>query len=66
MPDWNGDGKRDWHDDFVYNEILNTKKSDGSSRGSANSKSSAGTTIIIVIVIVILWEIINAIASVLY
>ena len=22
MPDWNGDGKNDWHDDYVFNEII--------------------------------------------
>lgn len=66
MPDWNGDGKHDWHDDYVYNEILNTKKSAASSNSGRSSTSNARTTIVVLIVIVVLWELINAIASALY
>ena len=66
MPDWNGDGKRDWHDDYVYNEILNTQKSGKASVNSTNSTNNARTTIIVLIVIAVLWELINAIASALY
>lgn len=66
MPDWDGDGKHDWHDDYVYNEILNTKKPAASSNSGINSASNARTTIVVLIVIVVLWELINAIASALY
>ena len=66
MPDWNGDGKHDWHDDYVYNEILNTKKLDKSSVNSTNSTNNARTTIVVLIVIAVLWELINAIAHALY
>ena len=66
MSDWNGDGKNDWHDDYVYNEILNTPKSDKSSVNSTNGTNNARTTIIVLIVIAVLWELINVIAHALY
>ena len=66
MPDWNGDGKRDWHDDYVYNEILNTKKPAASSNSGMNRISNGRTTVVVLIVIAVLWELINAIAGALY
>lgn len=33
MPDWNSDGKNDYHDDYAYNQILKHQKRDVPSRG---------------------------------
>lgn len=38
MPDWDGNGKNDWHDDFVFNEIIN-RKSDSSDNNRCSSFS---------------------------
>lgn len=38
MPDWDKNGKDDWHDDFVFNEIIN-KKSDSSNNSRPASSS---------------------------
>lgn len=38
MPDWDGNGKNDWHDDYVFNEIIN-KKSDSSHNSRPVSSS---------------------------
>ena len=52
MTDWNGDGKRGWHDDYVYNEILNSKKLGTTSLYNGKDSNSTGPTIIILIAIV--------------
>lgn len=40
MPDWDGNGKNDWHDDYVFNEIINKKS--GSSNNNSRPVSSSG------------------------
>lgn len=64
MPDWDGDGKQTYKDDYVYHEILNAGKSGGSS--NQNSNSGAGKAIVIAIIIAVAWELFNAIASAIY
>ena len=58
MPDWNGDGKDDYHDDYVYHEIFNTRKTSWPARG----KSSCGW-IWKVLLAMVIWEVIGLIAS---
>lgn len=40
MPDWDGNGKNDWHDDYVFNEIINKKS--GSSSNNSRPIASSG------------------------
>ena len=40
MPDWDGNGKNDWHDDYVFNEII--KEKNKSSHPSSRPASSSG------------------------
>ena len=65
MPDWNGDGKNDWHDDYVFHEIIN-KPSKKSSNHSNHASSNSGCSICVVIAIVVIWELINLLASLKY
>lgn len=64
MPDWDGDGKQTYKDDYVYHEILHGGKDSGSSKH--NSNSGAGKAIVIAIIIAVAWELFNAIASAIY
>ena len=63
MFDANGDGKRDWHDDYVISEII----------GSENKKSvrpktvqSGGGCVTLFVCALALWGIINLLAKVFY
>ena len=40
MPDWDGNGKSDWHDDSIFNEIIKEKK--GASGGDRRPSPSSG------------------------
>lgn len=62
MPDWDGDGKQTWKDDYIYHEILNKKKESTTNR-SKNSSSGGRNFIIILMVIVLCWELFNVIAE---
>lgn len=63
MPDWNKDGKNDFHDDYVFNEILNGKKSNNqsSSNGSGCSTEAGCTTIIVLFALMLLKAILEAV-----
>lgn len=63
MFDWNGDGKKDWHDDYVYNEIINTKKPEKKSNNQYGSSGSNCGCIVFVIAIVVAWELLKLIVG---
>ena len=57
MSDINGDGKQDWHDDYILNEIIPDKSggSSGSGRkGSSSSGSGNGCFITLVVAVIVL------------
>ncbi|MBR6571178.1 MAG: hypothetical protein IKK75_12070 [Clostridia bacterium] len=60
MPDWNGDGKDNYHDDYVYHEVFGTKKT-----APAPGKFSGGW-IWKVIAALAAWELLNLIADLMY
>ena len=62
MPDWNGDGKKDWHDDYVFNETIN-KPSKKTANQTKHIRSNSGCSIGVAIAIVVIWELINLLAS---
>ena len=61
MPDWNGDGKLDWQDDYVINEIIPDKNDGGKSAscygGCSTMLANLITAIISGIMIVIFFAI---------
>ena len=62
MPDWNGDGKNDWHDDYVFNEIIN-KPSKKSENHTKSGSSNPGCAIAMAVAIAVIWELINVMAG---
>ena len=62
MPDWNGDGKQDWHDDYTINEII-PKKKDKKSAGNAHVPHNAGCSVAVFIGMIILWGMVNLLAG---
>lgn len=66
MPDWDGNGKQDWHDDYVFHEVFNTQKQSNSNNQHTSGSSGMGRTIAIILAVVFFWELLNAIASALY
>ena len=64
MPDWNGDGKRDWHDDYVINEVIPDKND--KSTGNYPHSWNTGCTFAILIGAAILWGIVNLLAGLRY
>lgn len=62
MPDWNGDGKQDWHDDYVINEIIPNKKNNNKSTGSHHS-TGIGCALPAIIIFAVLWGIVNLLAD---
>lgn len=62
MTDWNGDGKHDFHDDYVLNEIIK-KPPDETHRSRKRSSSGPGRTVIIVMAVVVIWQLINLLAG---
>ena len=64
MPDWNNDGKQDWHDDYVINEIIPDKKNNKST--GSHQSSGVGCTLPAIIIFAILWGIVNLLASLRY
>lgn len=65
MPDWNGDGKKDWHDDYIFNETIN-KPSKKTANQTKHIRSNSGCSIGVAIAIVVIWELINLLASLKY
>lgn len=63
MPDWNKDGKNDFHDDYVFNEILNGKKSNvqSSGNGSGCTTEVGCTTIVLLFALMLLKAILEAV-----
>ncbi len=64
MPDWNNDGKQDWHDDYVINEIIPDKKNNNSTGG--HHSSGSGCALPAIIIFAILWGIVNLLADLRY
>ena len=63
MFDWNSDGKEDWHDDYVYNEVLNPKKPEKESNNQHSSSGSNYGCIVFIIVIAVAWELLKLIVG---
>lgn len=63
MPDWNNDGKQDWHDDYAINELIPNKNSETNAQSGLHIASS-GCAVAVIVVIAILWGIINLLASI--
>lgn len=57
MPDWNGDGKDDFHDDYTYHEVFNTRR-----QPPAQGKSSGGWAWKLLIAVIV-WELLNLLAE---
>ena len=63
MPDWNGDGKNDWHDDYEYHAFI---KNDSSNQSRYSGGKSMKSTAIIMLIIVVAWELLKCIADMKY
>jgi hypothetical protein len=59
MFDVNGDGKHDWHDDYVIQEIIGSENKKTAQRGSDGCLT-------MFVVGLVVWGIINALAEILY
>lgn len=57
MTDWDGDGKQDWHDDYVINEVIPDKESGGG--GGQGSGDGCGTFLTVLIFLAIFLKIIG-------
>ena len=53
MPDWNGDGKQDWHDEYVINEVIGNKEADKSRAPQYSTGSMGCSTGMIIAAIII-------------
>lgn len=63
MPDWNNDGKQDWHDDYAINELIPNKNSKTNAQNELHIANS-GCTVVVIIVVAILLGFINLLASI--
>lgn len=61
MPDWDGDGKQDWHDDYVYHEVFRTKKAVPQPRRS--EWEGHWRALVIGVGIALIWGLLNLIAA---
>ena len=54
MSDWDKDGKTDWHDAYVFNEIIDKKPTGSHSSGSSSSSGSGWLWFILLLFLILI------------
>ena len=54
MTDWNNDGKTDWKDAYIFNEIINDSESNNTYRSSSGSSGGSFFAVVVCVCVGIL------------